>query len=314
MDKFFIRCWTVVAICLLGVTVLCAQDWKASTALPGVDLTGFTAQQKATVLKLIRDRDCSCGCGMKVAECRVKDPNCSYSRGLASVIAGAIKAGASESDALAAADSSQFAHGPEQDRRVLEDPVAIPTSGSPVTGPANARVTLVEFSDFQCPFCVAAVPELKSLLKAYPTQVKLIFKQYPLEIHSQAALASAGALAAQKQGKFWEMHDVLFADRRNLSRVGILAAAAKLGLDMKRFEKDLDSPDIRKAVVKDMEDGDRAGVQGTPTLFIDGQRYNGPLTLEALKPLLDAELTHPAPAAPASTPSAPVAKTAFTAH
>ena len=293
MGKFIARCLRVIAVCVCGVMLAGAQDWKASTSLPGVDLAGLTEAQKNTVLKLIRNTDCSCACGMKVAECRVKDPNCYYSRGMASVIAAAIKSGATESGALAAAASSKFGKGPVTDNRVLGDPVQIPTAGSPSIGPPDARITLVEFSDFQCPYCIAAVPEIRSLLKAYPKDIKLIFKQFPLEMHSQAALAAAGALAAYKQGKFWEMHDGLFADRRNLSRAGMLAVAAKLGLDVKRFEVDLDSPEIRQAVVKDMEDGERLGVEGTPTLFIDGKQYRGPITLAAVKPLLETELKHP---------------------
>jgi protein-disulfide isomerase len=293
MDKFVARCLQLLSVCLVTAVSVSAQDWKSAVSLPGVDLTGLTETQKNTVLKLIRDQDCSCACGMKVAECRVKDPNCYYSRGMASVIAAAIKSGASETDALAAAASSKFGKGPVEDNRVLGDPVQIPTAGSPSIGRPDARITLVEFSDFQCPFCIAAVPEIKNVLKTYPNDVKLIFKQFPLEMHSQAALAAAGALAAYKQNKFWEMHDALFADRRNLSRAGMLAVAAKLGLDVKRFESDLDAPETRKAVVKDMDDGDRVGVQGTPTLFIDGKLYRGPITLEAVKPLLEAELKQP---------------------
>src|SRR6185437_11088842 len=146
MDNFIGRCLRVMAVCLSAVAVAGAQDWKASASLPGVDLAGLSAAQKNTVLKLIRDTDCSCACGMKVAECRMKDPNCYYSRGMASVIATAIKSGASESEALAAAASSKFGKGPVTDDRVLGDPVQIPTAGSPSIGPPDARITLVEFS------------------------------------------------------------------------------------------------------------------------------------------------------------------------
>ncbi len=229
---------------------------------------------------------------MKLAECRVKDPNCFYSRGMASVIVDALKVGKSEKDALAAAMASRYAHPPEH--KVLEDPISVPTAGSPVTGPADAPITLVEFSDFQCPYCLLATPQLKAVLDQYPRQVKLIFKQFPLDIHSQAALAAAAALSAHKQGKFWPMHDALFASRTDLSRPTILALASAVGLDIKRFEADLDSAEIKKAVARDMDDGFKVGVSSTPTLFIDGQHYNGPIKLESLKPLLEAELKHPA--------------------
>jgi len=273
---------------LLGAVLLFAQNWKTATSLPSVDLDGLTPAKKASALKLLRNRDCSCGCNMKVAECRVEDPGCTYSRGLAGVMIAALKEGKSESAALAAAESSKFAHPPEH--KLLDDPVSIPTAGAPVIGPANAKITLVEFSDFQCPYCGKAIHQLEAVMKAYPTQVKLIFKQYPLDSHPQAPISAAAALAAHRQGKFWPMHDALFANRPRLSRKTIMELAEGLGLDMKRFTADLDSPEIKKAVERDMTDGDNVGVDGTPTIFINGQRYNGSLELGAIKPVLDGKL------------------------
>jgi protein-disulfide isomerase len=222
----------------------------------------------------------------------VKDPNCFYSKGLASVIVASLKAGKNEKEALADAEASRFAHAPEH--KILEDPIEVPTAGAPEIGPNDAAITLVEFSDFQCPYCTLATPQLQAVLKAYPTQVRLFFKQFPLDIHSQAALAAAAAVAAQKQGKFWPMHDALFASHTDLRRPTILALASAIGLDVKRFEADLDSVEIRKAVARDVEDGSSIGVMSTPTIFIDGQHYNGEIKLATLKPILDAELKHPA--------------------
>jgi protein-disulfide isomerase len=277
---------------LLAAGLLFAQDWQNVVNLPGIDLGGLSPAQQTTVLNLLRENECTCGCGMKLAECRVKDPNCGYSRGLASAMIDAIKGGKSAADAIAAAKASRFAHGPQRDK-LLEDPVPIATTGAPVIGPANAPVTLVEFSDFQCPYCVIATPELQAVLKAYPTQVKLIFKEFPLDRHSQAAAAAAAALAAHKQGKFWPLHDALFAQKGRLSHEIIVSLAGNIGLDMTRFNSDFNSAEIKKAVTKDVDDGENAGVDSTPTLFIDGQHYNGPLTMAALKPVLDAELKNP---------------------
>src|SRR5262249_46785924 len=158
-------------------------------------------------------------------------------------------------------------------------------------GPANARVTFVEFSDFQCPYCVVAQQKLGAILKAYPNDVKLIFKQYPLsDLHSQAELAAEAALAAHKQGKFWPLHDAMFADRMHLTRPNILAMAGKVGLDVNRFQQDWDSAATKKAVARDQADGEKIFVNGTPTIFIDGQRYNGELELEAVRPVIEKEL------------------------
>jgi protein-disulfide isomerase len=128
------------------------------------------------------------------------------------------------------------------------------------------------------------------VLKAYPDKVKLVFKEFPLDTHSQAALAAEAAIAANKQGKFWPMHDALFAHRRDLSRPSILAIAGSLGLDMKRFQADLDSVDTKKTVAQDVEDGDRAGVEGTPSLFINGRKYNGALDPPELRKIIDEQL------------------------
>ncbi len=294
------RAQRMAALCFMGALLLLAQDWTTAPSLPGVDMTGLTPAQQAKALKILRANDCSCGCRMKMAECRMKDPSCSYSKNLASVVVDAIRHGKSETEALAAAKASKWAQGPPDHSKPLEDPVAIPVGDAPVRGPANARVTLVEFSDFQCPFCVAATPQLDALLKAYPSQVKLIFKEFPLDSHAQAPLAAAAALAAHRQGKFWEMHDAMFAQKGNLSRRGILAMAARMGLDMKRFQADLDSPAIKQAVNREISEGEHIGVDSTPTLFVDGQRFNGPLTVASLKPVVDAELKHPAKAPAAS--------------
>lgn len=281
-----------VTLCLSAAAVLLAQEWKTLTALPAVDFTGLSPAHKDAVLKVLRDHPCPCGCDMKVAECRVKDPGCGYSKGLSAALIAAVKAGKKMPDAVAEAEASRWGHVPVP--KLLEDPVTIPVAGAPVTGTSGARITLVEFSDFQCPFCIKAAEKLKAVLKAYPNDVKLIFKEFPLDSHSQAAGAALAAIAAHHQGKFWQMHDALFAHRQDLSRKTILAVAGELGLDMKKFTADLDSPDTKRTVARDLEDGDKAGVDATPTIFIDGRRYNGSLELDAIGPILQAELNPPA--------------------
>jgi protein-disulfide isomerase len=134
------------------------------------------------------------------------------------------------------------------------------------------------------------VAKLNALLEAYPGTIKLIFKQFPLDMHSQAALAAAAAIAAHQQGRFWPVHDALFAHRRELSRPVILALARTAGLDMQRFEADLDSAKTKATIARDMEDGDRAGVEGTPSVFLNGRKYNGALDLPAMRKVIDEEL------------------------
>ncbi|MDQ2713138.1 MAG: thioredoxin domain-containing protein [Acidobacteriota bacterium] len=288
MNNLAGRAIASVYACLLASVMLFAQDWKTADSLPGVDFGHLSTAQKTTVLKILRSQECSCGCNFKLAECRVKDTQCSYSTGMAAAVIDAIAHGKTVDEAQAAALASKWGH--VQQQKLLDDPVSIPVKGAPSVGSDSAPITLVEFSDFQCPYCAAAIPEIKSVLQAYPTQVKLIFKQYPLEMHSHADLAAAAAIAAQRQGKFWQMHDAMFSHHDDLNRASILALAQQNGLDMNKFEEDLDSTAVRETVVRDVQDGDHAGVQGTPTLFINGQRYNGAIDLEALKPIFEAEL------------------------
>jgi protein-disulfide isomerase len=260
--------------------------WQTSDKLGAIDLSALSPAQKQAVLKLAREQDCSCLCGMKVAECVQRDPNCTYSKALVALAIKSVQEGKSLVEISKLMDASPKAHRP----KLLEDPVTIPVSGSPTRGPHDARITLVEFSDFECPYCSIAVGEVNNILSAYPRDIKLIYKQFPLSMHPHAPLAAAASLAANQQGKFWQMHDALFKNFRKLSRENILAMAKEIGLDMNKFTADLDSPKYQAEVQKDVADGETAGVYGTPSFFVNGKHYNGPLSLESIKPILDAEL------------------------
>ncbi|MGP0074421.1 MAG: DsbA family protein [Bryobacteraceae bacterium] len=283
----------IAFLCLLTALALGAQTpspspdaWKTAETLGNVDLSDLTPVQKKAVLKILREEDCSCQCGMKTAECIIKDTNCSYSRALAKIAIQGVKDGKSLMEISKLMDASPKAHRP----KVLEDPVTIPVAGSPVKGPADARITLIEFSDFECPYCSAAEKQVDIVMAAYPKDVKLIYKQFPLSMHPHAQIAAEASLAAREQGKFWEMYELLFKNFRQLSRTNILAIAKQLGLDMDKFQADLDSGKFKKEVDKDIADGEAANVYGTPAFYINGKQYNGEVSLAALKPILAAEL------------------------
>ncbi len=280
------------AILLAQAPSSSSTSWQTSETLGSADLSSLTPVQKRAVLKLVREQDCSCLCGMKVAECVNKDPNCSYSKALVAIAIKGVQEGKGLVEISKLMDASPKAHRP----KLLEDPVPIPVDGSPVRGPGEARITLVEFSDFECPYCSVAMKEVNSIMAAYPKDVKLIYKQFPLSMHPHAPLAAAASLAANEQGKFWQMHDVLFANFRKLSRENILSWAKDMGLNMDKFKADVDSVKYQAVIHKDVADGEKVGVYGTPAFFINGKHYNGPVSLESLKPILDAELngSHPA--------------------
>jgi protein-disulfide isomerase len=178
-----------------------------------------------------------------------------------------------------------------QPPKILEDPVEISTAGSPSKGADHPKLTIVEFSDFQCPFCSVATREVDELLKMYPKDIRLVFKQFPLdELHPQARLAAEASLAANAQGKFWEMHDKLFANARKLNREMIFSIAAQVGLDMKKFTDDMASGKFKMAVQNDLAQAMNLGLQGTPSFFLNGRKYNGPFDVSAVKPYVDEEL------------------------
>jgi len=269
-----------------------AKDaWKTMTELNKVDFTGLSAAQKTTALEILRDTGCTCGCGMKIAECRVNDKNCPRSPGLAAQVIAGVKAGTSADEIRKSMATPKAAPPTRAKRPVLGEQVTIPTAGSPFKGPKDAKVTIVEFSDFQCPYCSRAIPWVDSILKAYPNDVKLVFKQYPLPFHKQAKMAAEAGLAAHQQGKFWELHDKMFANYRELSRDNVVAWAKELGLDEGKIAAALDAGTYSKAVDKDMADGQKVGVRGTPTFFLNGKLYGGGRDLASVKPVIDKEIS-----------------------
>jgi len=271
-----------------SVALLCLaqeSDWKKTDVLPGVDFSGLTKPQRDAVLTVIRTEPCACGCDFKVAECRVKDPQCAFSRRLAAFAIRTASAGKSE--AVIRAELDKYAKEPPP---VLEPPVKLAIAGAPFRGPADAKVTIVEFSDFQCPYCAMAALEAAQVVQKFPKDVKLVFKQFPLEDHSQAALAAEASLAAQAQGKFWPLHDKMYANFRQITRAHILVWAGEVGLDMTRFRADLDAHKYAARVHTEEQEGEVAGVGGTPTFFIDGKKFNGVFEVKAIAPIILDEL------------------------
>lgn len=154
----------------------------------------------------------------------------------------------------------------------LEPIVQISIAGAPTMGPADAPVTIVVFKDFECPPCAKASPLLKEVANAYPQQVKLVFKHFPLGMHKNAKPAAIAAMAADRQGKFWPMHDLLFANYNKLNPQKITQLAQQAGLDMVQFEIDRKDPRLKQQLTADQREGKKVGVRGTPTIFVNGRR------------------------------------------
>ena len=161
---------------------------------------------------------------------------------------------------------------------------------SPSFGPKFAKVTIVEWSDFQCPYCSRAAPTVERLRKEYGNDVRFVFRNLPLPMHANAHIAAQAAMAANAQGKFWEMHDQLFANQAALDRASLERTAEKLGLDMGRFGKDIDGAVVQAQIEADMAAATAAGVRGTPTLFVNGRPISGAPQWEQFKAEIDAEI------------------------
>lgn len=162
--------------------------------------------------------------------------------------------------------------------------------GAPALGPENAPVTIIEYSDLECPFCRTVLPTVRQVLKAYPDQVRWVFKHFPLDIHPDAPLAHEAALAANVQGKFWEFHDLVFANQAQMEREHLIAHARTLNLDLERFTSDLDSRRFKAVVDAVKNEGRGIGVSGTPTFFINGRRLEGNKSLAEFRGLIDTAL------------------------
>ena len=175
--------------------------------------------------------------------------------------------------------------GPDPARRY-----SVNLAGAPVRGPDSAKVSIVEFSDFQCPFCGRVNPTLRKIQKEYGDQVRIVFKHLPLSIHSKAPAAHAAAEAAHRQGKFWEMHDRIFANQRALEVDVLEGYAQAMGLDMDRYQEDVVSADVKNRIAADTSEAKRLGVTGTPGFFLNGRFLSGSQPFERFQVMIDEEL------------------------
>ncbi len=175
---------------------------------------------------------------------------------------------------------------------VLTEPFRVEVAAAgPRKGEEEAPVTIVEFSDFECPFCGRVNPTIEKIRDSYGDQVQVVFRQFPLEIHHNARKAGEAALCADEQGQFWAMHDAMFDDQKNLAADGLKSIAAQIaGLNAGDFNACLDSGRHAETVEQDLKDGVRAGVSSTPAFFINGRYLSGAQPFEVFAEIIDDEL------------------------
>ncbi|HVJ15055.1 MAG TPA: thioredoxin domain-containing protein [Polyangiaceae bacterium] len=232
--------------------------------LPGIDTSALTAREKSEWSYLVSERLAPCpDQPVSVAKCVSESRPCRACVPAAGYLVDQVRAGRTRSQAEAAYQA-----------RFSADKIRnIELQDSPSKGPSDAPVLIVEFADFECPFCGAVKPVVDSLFEKFPGKVRLVFKEFPLSMHQNAEGAARAAVAAQKQGKFWEMHGLLFENQTTLDSANIERLAQKAGLNLEQFKKDVASEAVADAVARDRKQGEALDLQGTPSIFINGRLF-----------------------------------------
>lgn len=239
----------------------------------GLDLGGLTAQQRTELRGLTESELCPCpDAVVSLHECLQEEDVCEDAREMASTYLGALQEGAAAEEASGRVAQQRQATG-RVHQFILED--------SPYKGSLDAAVVIVEFADFQCPHCRTAAQTMDEVYAEFGDQIAVVFKNFPLgsPVSDEAARA---AMAAHNQNRFWPMHDLIFRNQNRINRQQINGFANQLGMNFERFQQDMNSSAVRGRIARDQQEGMNAGVTGTPALFINGQRYAGPLTKDAI--------------------------------
>ena len=244
-----------------------------------LDLSGLNESQKKLVLKLLNEHNCTCGCTKgSWANCIKTDSHCPFSRPMGRKVVQMVKQGKSEEFI-----SGYFAGWREGTKRKREaqrqeDPnriYPVSTMHAPVKGPAKAPVTIIEYTDYQCPFCRRVQDTLREIEAEYEGKIRLAVMNNPLSFHKNALPAALAARAAGRQGKFWEMHELLFKNQAKLDEDNLVKLAQKLGLDIKRFNADRRDEKLKREIRAEQVQAIRNNATGTPAFFINGKKLSG---------------------------------------
>ena len=233
-------------------------------SLPEVDTSSLDDFAKGIWTDMVNELLSPCGEPVSVARCISDKRKCKRCVPAARYVARLVNEGYSR-DEIREIYRVRYGEDTKIDELIIGD--------SPLRGSPMAPVTIYEFSDFQCPHCKLAAPELKKVVEESDGKAKLVFKHYPLPMHPKAREAAKAAVAADKQGKFWEMHDLLFENQAELQRANFDDYAKQIGLDMKRFKADMQSKETESKIEADIAQGKAAGVDSTPTIYVNDRRF-----------------------------------------
>ena len=233
--------------------------------LPGVDTHDLTPREKREFSRYVERLPAPCPeVAVPLATCVIEKRDC------AACVPGALAVAKAVREGMAA----EQVEGMYKERFDAAHARAIPEDGSPSRGPESAPVTIVEFADFECPFCQRMAPELDELWEKRQESVRFVYKFMPLSMHAHAEIAARAAIAAQAQGKFWPMHRALFSHGERLEEGDLEGYAKDIGLDVARFRDDMRAPATTARLERDRKLADDLGVKGTPTLFINGREFD----------------------------------------
>lgn len=255
----------LAAVTLLAFALTLSDPSLAAAAAGPIDLSDMDSDERALFDKVTGGEMCPCGAAMSLAKCLPRPDVCISAVSLANLAASSIRKGLTYGEVVDAMI------------RQLErssKPHQFDLKGRPRRGPADAPVTIVEFSDFECPHCSNVRPAIYSLLRAYPEKVAVVFKNFPLPFHEHSANAAAAGLIAHARGKFWEMHDLMFDGQNDLSEPRLNAFFNKLGIDSAKIRQ-AEWEAAKAMVIADLAEGDKSGVQATPTLYLNGIEIPG---------------------------------------
>lgn len=234
--------------------------------LPGVETREFTPRERHEFSRYVRELGSPCpGVAVPVGQCVLEKRACPACLPAAIAIAKAVREGMAR----------EQVEGLYKQRFDATSAKSIPLDGSPARGPDGAAVTVVEFADFECPFCQHIAPQLDEMVEKKKPRLRFVFKFMPLAMHPRGEPAARAAIAAQAQGKFWEMHHQLFANAPRLEESDLDAYAKAVGLDLGRFHTDMQSAATKARLDADHKLADDLGVKGTPTIFVNGRLYDG---------------------------------------
>lgn len=237
----------------------------ADVDIPGVDTHDFTPRERREFSNYVRELPAPCSAvAVPLGQCVLEKRPCAACAPASVAIAKAVREGMTR-EQVQSIYKARF------------DPAsarAIPLEGSPSRGADDAPVVVVEFADFECPFCQKIAPVLDELWETRKDKVRFVYKFLPLAMHAHGEPAARAAIAAQMQGKFWEMHHKLFANGQHLEENDLTGYARAIGLDVDRFRADMAGAQATARIEADRKLSETLGVKGTPTLFIDGREYD----------------------------------------